>query len=140
MLYRQPIGQRMWMRFILTVPGQRQRYANLHAAKWYTPWSPFISLTEDLDKILQTKDRPIAAVISGYPYPEMQAPYIFTYENMPESRLIRPDGDLVPAARLEGEILFYGTGLGSYIVEMRSNPYRPGDTPNFKPPVTGIHG
>jgi hypothetical protein len=120
------------MGILLLFPEQKQRYANLHAQIWNTPWSPFISLTNDPDKILQTYDKWLASLVTGYPVADMRATNLYTYD-IPQKHLIFPDYERIAAAKIEGEVLYIGRNIGNHLIKTEANPYQPGDAINFKP-------
>jgi hypothetical protein len=88
-------------------------------------FSPFVSLTTDLDKMTNSFHPTIRSIVSGFPNPEMRAPNIGVFE-VPENRLYYLDN---PEVQLIGEVLFLGDDLDKYQVgEWRTNPYQREDT------------
>ena len=94
--------------------------AELHA-QGYVQNSPFVSLGEDVSKMVSTTDPGLKTIITGSPGAEgyARAPHIATFW-VPENRLITP---LNPLSGSETEKLFLGTDLPEFLISARPNPY-----------------
>jgi hypothetical protein len=131
-LARQSLIRRVIMGTLLLIPSYAKHIANLHAQYADSPFSPYISLTTDIDALLDTRDWGLASIVTGYPEPAIQAPFLFTYQ-IPESKLIYPNYDMVGASRIEKEVLYRGKNIVEFLIKEQPNPFKPGDARHFKP-------